>query len=125
MQRAQSGFGVCLLQIMAENKIAENVRLAAAVNFKNYVKEQWQPNVKESILNDGDKNQIKSFIINLMLYCPRSVQLQLSDVVNIISEHDFPEKWPTLIKEIVSKFSTNDFKVVHGVLFTAHSIFKR
>lgn len=123
--RTQSTYGVCLLKIMAEQGVEEAVRQSAAVNFKNFIKTQWQPNMKETILSDGDKTQIKSFIISLMLSSPKSVQLQLSDAVNIISEHDFPEKWPTLVKELVGKFASNDLNVIHGVLFTAHSIFKR
>ncbi len=58
--------------------------------------------------------------------CKQSVfRFQLSDAISIIGREDFPEKWPDLLKEMVSKFSSGDFNVINGVLRTAHSIFKR
>ena len=51
--------------------------------------------------------------------------LQLSDAISIIGREDFPDKWPDLIPEMVSKFETGDFHVINGVLRTGHSLFKR
>lgn len=60
-----------------------------------------------------------------MLTSPEAIQKQLTDAVSIIGKHDFPDKWPTLISEMVAKFGTGDFHVINGVLHTAHSLFKR
>ena len=59
--------------------------------------------------------------ILLLLFC----MFQLSDAISIIGREDFPDKWPDLIPEMVSKFETGDFHVINGVLRTAHSLFKR
>ena len=45
--------------------------------------------------------------------------------VSIISKHDFPAKWPSLIPHLSSKLSTPDLLVIKGVMITANSIFKR
>ncbi|XP_012275464.1 exportin-2 isoform X2 [Orussus abietinus] len=60
-----------------------------------------------------------------MLHSPDSIQKQLSDAVSIIGKHDFPDKWPELIDQMVEKFNTGDFHIINGVLHTAHSLFKR
>ena len=53
------------------------------------------------------------------------VMLQFSDAISIIGREDFPDKWPTLLPEMVEKFNSGDFHIINGVLRTAHSIFKR
>ena len=41
-----------------------------------------------------------------MLHSPEAIQKQLSDAVSIIGRHDFPNKWPDLISQMVEKFAT-------------------
>jgi len=60
-----------------------------------------------------------------MLHSPESIQKQLSDAVSIIGKYDFPNKWPDLINQMVEKFNTGDFYIINGVLYTAHSLFKK
>lgn len=92
------GFSIILLQIVADGNTEHTVRMIASVMFKNFVKKQWQPNIKDSVLNETDKTQIKAFIVNLMLSINvPALQKQLSAAISIISEHDFYEKWPSLM----------------------------
>lgn len=44
-----------------------------------------------------------------MLHSSPPIQKQLSDVVSIIGKHDFPNKWPELIPQMVDKFKTGGF----------------
>lgn len=60
-----------------------------------------------------------------MLFSPNSIQKQLSDAITVIGKHDFPDKWPELIGQMVEKFNTPNFHIICGVLHTAHSLFKR
>jgi exportin-2 (importin alpha re-exporter) len=60
-----------------------------------------------------------------MLAAPKNLQLQLSEAVSLIADNDFPEKWPTLLPELIGKLSSSDWVVNKGVLATAHSIFGR
>lgn len=53
------------------------------------------------------------------------VFLQLSDAISIIGREDFPQKWPDLLTEMVTRFRSGDFHIINGVLRTAHSLFKR
>jgi len=42
-----------------------------------------------------------------------------------LGREDFPEKWPTLLTQMVHHMESGDFHVINGVLQTAHSLFKR
>ena len=60
-----------------------------------------------------------------MTKLPTALQLQIGEAVTIIADADFPQKWETLIEDLVSNITLTDLKVTNGVLQTAHSIFKR
>lgn len=70
----------------------------AAVLFKQFITKQWNPNVKESILSNEERDQIRKNIVNMMLSTSGKHREQLSEVVTIIASHDFYKNWPTLIQ---------------------------
>lgn len=121
------GYSILLLQLLDQAGMESSIRAAGAVAFKNYVKRNWR--VEEE--NGGDKISasdratVKQLIVGLMLKSPDQIQKQLSDAISIIGREDFPEKWPDLLSEMISKFQSSDFHVINGVLHTAHSLFKR
>lgn len=128
-----TGFGLSLLQLAATANVEEHIRQAAAVAFKNHVKYYWTLNLPDGdvgaamtvTIADSEKEQIKSVFVTLMLQMPPKVQSQLSEALTIISGSDFPEKWPALMPELLSKMASGDTVVVNGVLATADSIFRR
>ncbi|XP_015602290.1 exportin-2 isoform X1 [Cephus cinctus] len=119
-------YPLLLLHLVDKSEIDITIRVAGAVAFKNYIKRNWK--VEEDTgdrIHAQDRDAIKKLIVNLMLHSPDSIQKQLSDAVSIIGRHDFPDKWPELIDQMVEKFNTGDFHIINGVLHTAHSLFKR
>lgn len=62
-----------------------------------------------------------------MLSVAGNIQSQLSEAISTIWREDFPEKWPNLIPELVQRMAQlgADLNMVHGVLYTAHTLFKR
>lgn len=48
-------------------------------------------------MSDTDKEQVKSSVVDLMVVVPTAVQKQISETLSIISESDFPSKWPNLL----------------------------
>lgn len=126
----QPNYGVTVLQLVAAQGVDFQIRLAAAVNFKNHVKYHWDASEHEELqvvpMQDTEKEQIKAHITSLMLSTPQQVQAQLSEALSIISNFDFPAKWPSLLPELVEKLrSATDPVIINGVLQTANSIFKR
>jgi len=59
-----------------------------------------------------------------MCSTPSEVQRQLAEAVTIISNHDFPANWTTLLPHLVHKMDTEDVHVIHGVMLTTNSILK-
>jgi exportin-2 (importin alpha re-exporter) len=53
------------------------------------------------------------------------LQLQISEVVTIIANVDFPSNWPNLLQDLIQGLTLTDLRQNIGVLQTAHSIFKR
>lgn len=60
-----------------------------------------------------------------MISCPPSIQTQLGEAISLIADSDFWQRWDTLVQDLVSRFSPNDYKINNGVLEVAHSIFNR
>ena len=60
-----------------------------------------------------------------MLSAPPKVRSQLSEALSIISSHDFPAKWQTLLPLLIEKLKSDDQQLVNGVLSTADSIYHR
>eukprot|EP00894_Picocystis_sp_ML_P003591 jgi/Pico_ML_1/54108/g4531.t1 len=127
----QPGYGSSILQLVASEQVDPQVRQSAAVNFKNHVKKHWDASRAQGIseapveIGDAEKEQIKTAITSLVLHAPQAIQVQLSEALAIISETDFPTKWPTLLPELSSKLGSGDYRIIQGALHTANSIFRR
>ncbi|KAI3976144.1 hypothetical protein MKX01_017061 [Papaver californicum] len=136
-------FGLAVLHLVAEQNIDDQIRISAAVNFKNHLKSRWissetnknprsnnNPDVPVlSPIDDTEKEQIKQLILPLMLSSTPRIQSQLSEALVVIGKHDFPKAWPALLPQIVSSLrqgmENNDYVTVNGILGTANSIFKK
>ncbi|ERN11678.1 exportin-2 [Amborella trichopoda] len=125
----QPGYGIAVLRLIAEPTVPPEVKHAASVNFKNHVRLRWasrEPETLASPITELERNQIKTLIVSLMLNSPPLIQSQLSEALAIISEHDFPKSWQTLLPELVSTLrQATDYSVINGILRTSNSIFKK
>jgi hypothetical protein len=72
----------------------------------------------------ADKDQIKSNLIDLMLSQPKNIQKPLSSALQIISSHDFPHNWQSLIPTMVERLNTTDFGAITSVMQALNSVFK-
>ncbi|CAG0917110.1 unnamed protein product [Notodromas monacha] len=117
-------FPVLLLKLLTLQSVDAVIRQVAAVTFKNYVKRNWEVDAEDHI-HPSDRARVKELVVELMLQSPEGVRKQLRAAIQIIGAHDFPEKWPDLIKILVSKLASGDFGVINGALQTANSLFKR
>ncbi|KAL7121590.1 hypothetical protein ACP275_02G191000 [Erythranthe tilingii] len=125
-------YGMAVLRLVAEPSVDEQVRQAAAVNFKNHLKARWsvQPNDGAQIVVPNlEKEQIKALIVTLMVNTSPKIQSQLSEALTIIGKHDFPKAWETLLPGLVGMLDklsqANDYVSVNGVLATINSLFKK
>ena len=139
---SKQGFTLCLLHLIGNLSLSTlphdiGVRQTAAVLFKNAVKKGWKiddddtsssnanTNDNISLIPEIDRNPIKQNLVDLMSKTPPEVQKQLAEAVNIISSHDFPNKWNELLPQLVSRLNTTDLTIINGVMLTANSVMKR
>lgn len=134
------GFSMALLQLIALETAPPHVRQATAVYMKNHTINVYSADWKDA--PPDDRNAIKSAIVKIMLAVPVSVRRQLSEVLAIVAEHEYPQTWPDLVPELGAKLTTIiqaaasmppaqnvvanvDWLSLEGVLETLYVIFER
>ena len=130
---AAEGFTILILHLVSalSNSILPEdvaIRQSATILFKNIVKKRWVPSddgTDTPLIAEKDRDVLKIHLVNLMCTTPPDVQKQLAESVAIISKHDFPAKWDSLLSQLVDKLSSNDISIIKGVMLTANSILKR
>ncbi|KAJ5634350.1 hypothetical protein N7528_002192 [Penicillium herquei] len=124
-EEQKPGFSLQLLHITASESHPNNIRLASALCFKNFIKRSWTNEDGEYKLPLDEVATIKRELISLMISVPPAIRTQLGEAVSVIADSDFWERWETLVDDLVSKLSPENPTVNIGVLQVAHSIFKR
>lgn len=81
--------------------------------------------MEPNTLKTAVKIVIKREIFNYISIAESNVRNQLSEIICIISENDFPENWPDLVDHLLVKISSSDFSSNLVILKTFHKIFKR
>eukprot|EP01117_Protostelium_nocturnum_P012777 TRINITY_DN4729_c0_g4_i1.p1 TRINITY_DN4729_c0_g4~~TRINITY_DN4729_c0_g4_i1.p1 ORF type:complete len:1023 (-),score=284.50 TRINITY_DN4729_c0_g4_i1:134-3040(-) len=121
----QPGFSILLLRALEVTQFPPVIKQVASIVFKNLIKTYW-PETDSSALPTNDREIIKSTIVTLMLSATQpQVTSQLSAALEIISQYDFPLKWPNLLPELVSKLNNSDTNFVIKALSTVNSVLKR
>lgn len=136
----QPNYGLAVLTLIADPTLAidEQIRQAAAVNFKNYLKARWAPAARRNEPNvpvpnpmpENEKKQIKDNIVPLMLSASPKIQAQLSEALVVIGKHDFPRQWTELLPMLNSMLQKalsegGNYVAINGILGTANSLFKK
>ncbi|PFH56975.1 hypothetical protein XA68_15683 [Ophiocordyceps unilateralis] len=124
-EAAKPQYSLSLLNIVSSDSLPATTRLSASLAFKNFVRSNYVDEEGNYKLPAEEVQTIKDRLISLMISCPPSIQSQLGEATSVIADSDFWERWETLTKDLVSKFSASDPKVNVGVLEVAHSIFAR
>ncbi|KAI1630578.1 chromosome segregation protein [Biscogniauxia mediterranea] len=118
-------FSLSLLKIVATESLEPKIRLAGALCFKNFIRHNYVDEDRNYKLPIDEVNTIKQELIGLMIACPATIQTQLGEAISIIADSDFWDRWDTLVQDLVSRFTPDNYKVNNGVLEVAHSIFVR
>ncbi|VDO10754.1 unnamed protein product [Rodentolepis nana] len=122
------GYSVCLLALLQDTNRSKNIRLSAATMLKNFIKRYWKTEAEsDNLIPDTDREQLKAQLINAMLTSTGSSQHMLSEAIGLIGREDFPARWPSLLPDIIQRITQlgTELDSVHGLLYTAHSLFKR
>ena len=118
-------YSLLLLSIVNTASQPQNIRLSAALAFKNFIRHNYVDEEGNYKLPQDEVNTIKSELVGLMISSPPTIQTQLGEAISLIADSDFWERWDTLTQDLVGRLSDTDYKITNGVLEVAHSIFVR
>lgn len=127
-------YGLATLYLTRRDDLPNEVHVSSAIAFKNFIKRHWNYNPNDESRDQVDmietkqRGMIKEHITQFMLDSPSHIQRQLSEAITIIGQSDFPSKWPNLLTELKTSLKNSQdqrYDRVHGILQTAHSIFRR
>ncbi|VDM18146.1 unnamed protein product [Hydatigera taeniaeformis] len=124
----QPGYSVCLLALLQDPSRPKTIRLSAATTLKNFIKHYWKAEAEsDNLIPDSDREQLKAQLINAMLTSTGASQHMLSEAIGLIGHADFPARWPSLLPDIIQRITQlgTELDSVQGLLYTAHSLFKR
>ncbi|XP_028549715.1 importin-11 isoform X2 [Dendrobium catenatum] len=107
------GFCSCLLEIIAARDVAcrDDVRLLAAVFFKNSIRRFWRQRV---ISNDEKAHLRKKLLLNIREESSQ-IALQLADLISKIARIDYPKEWPELFSLLAQQLQSADILASHRV----------
>ncbi|KAI5862877.1 chromosome segregation protein [Durotheca rogersii] len=125
LEEKKPQFALQLLKIVATESLETKIRLSGALCFKNFIRHNYVDEDRNYKIPVDEVGTIKQELIGLMIACPATIQTQLGEAISIIADSDFWDRWDTLVADLVSRFSPDNFKINNGVLEVAHSIFAR
>ena len=67
-------------------------------------------------LHDEDKATIRANILESFIQSPELIRSQLTEVMRVAVQHDFPERWPHLLPTPAGHLGTDDIARVYGAV---------
>jgi exportin-2 (importin alpha re-exporter) len=135
-RREAPGFAPALLALADAAAAPPHARQAAAVYLKNstarfYAAADWRAPARAP-----DRDAVKAALVDVVLRAPVAVRRQLSEVLAIIAEHEYPGTWKELVPALGARLhalvaaaaaggGAADWVAVQGVLETLHAVFER
>ncbi len=114
-----------------EVSVPDHVRLAAAVQLKNQIKQHWTIPGAEGektgfTISGEDKEFLRNSVFLAMVRSSvRAVHSQLEACLMYIGEHDFPHEWSGILGQIKSTLAAaSDPKAVHAALTATYCLSK-
>ena len=102
------------------------LRLAAAIQVKNKLRDYWVPEGAIYPVSAEEKEQIKVRVVDILLVEPdNSLRGILAESIKLIAEYDFPDQWPALIPTLLTNIQTPDVLKVYNSLVALRKLVKR
>ncbi|CAJ0937444.1 unnamed protein product, partial [Mesorhabditis belari] len=120
----QQGFGVMLIELVVNNEAPAEIRIAAAVALKNFVKRLWSDHVEQE-LPETEQKTIRTAALQAMLASQGNIRSQLSHTVYLMAKKDFPERWPDLVSSLAVLLTQDDFDKIVATLSTLDQLFEK
>ncbi|CAJ0936880.1 unnamed protein product, partial [Mesorhabditis belari] len=116
--------GVMLIELVVNNEAPAEIRIAAAVALKNFVKRLWSDHVEQE-LPETEQKTIRTAALQAMLASQGNIRSQLSHTVYLMAKKDFPERWPDLVSSLAVLLTQDDFDKIVATLSTLDQLFEK
>eukprot|EP00761_Pharyngomonas_kirbyi_P008268 gb/GECH01008279.1/.p1 GENE.gb/GECH01008279.1/~~gb/GECH01008279.1/.p1 ORF type:complete len:979 (+),score=247.66 gb/GECH01008279.1/:1-2937(+) len=114
------GFFTSLFSIISHEEAEPSIKLAAAILLKNNIDKNW-----ETMEREQEKQMIRQHFMNTFVTATNHVQAQLALCLYCMVAVDFPEKWNTLLDEIMGQLKSNEPVRIRASLLALYQIAKR
>ncbi|WKY05120.1 hypothetical protein Q1695_005831 [Nippostrongylus brasiliensis] len=119
-----SGFASLLLQLVCAEQTAAEIRMAAAVALKNFIRKNWGE-TPEVDLTPEEEEQIRQSVLQGMFMIQGALQSQLSHAVQLMAKKDFPDRWPTLVPTLAEHLKVGDLGRLIAALSAMDQLFRK
>eukprot|EP01035_Chromulina_nebulosa_P031158 gene31158-41511_t len=136
--RQAGGFVFCLHFLAAGSHVHRDLRQATAIVIKNNTRPYWDSSSKpqgtstESVpivewsSSPEEREAVKALTIEVLLKeVDNSIRDLLAETLKIISEFEFPLRWPTLVPQLVENISSPDVLKIYNSLLALRKLVKR
>jgi len=96
------GFTTALLGAITAPQTPDGDRLAGTIYFKNFIGKYWPLGDEQDwVIPQPDCQLVKGKIVEMLITAPPNLQKLFIDALEVISTSEFPQKWPTILPELV------------------------
>eukprot|EP01133_Synstelium_polycarpum_P001512 gene1512-1763_t len=119
------GYAQVLLRIIASNEVDLSVRQAGSIFLKNMTINRWRGYEPDHVMSDADAQFLKDNILEALVHTHHLVRNQVTHMIEIIANRDFPNKWEKLLDQAISYITSNNETYVLGGLIALQVSIKK
>lgn len=114
------------------------VALSGSIYFKRLILKSWNASEEEEKENRGrkgtlivsiskeERHTIRTHLVDFMCQVPdEKIRSQFSEAIGVISKNDFPDRWKTLLPNLLARVDPDDMRRNIAVLNTLSAVFNR
>jgi hypothetical protein len=117
-----SGALVTLLNFIGNTNNHRELRQATGIQIKNKMRAFWCEDA-EYTTTPQDKEVVKTQLVEILLVeLDNSIRGILAEAIRIVSETEFPDRWPTLIPTILQHIQSTDVLKMYNSLLALRKV---
>ena len=123
-----SDFASNLLLIVCSHQVAEEIRHAGSVFFKNHIRKYWDASREEKRefeISQDSRNLIKTNILDAIVHAPNLLRSQLLAAMGYMVYVDYPDQWADLLEKCINYLKSNDTKIIYPTLLALYEVARR
>lgn len=115
-----------VLHLVSFNETQPDVKIAAALYFKNKVRKAWDPYLENEVvpISQEDRIFIRSRILEVMSESTEVIRLALTTAINSILLKDYPYEWVEFLPNVSLMLQSDKLNLAYSGLLALHELFR-